>query len=129
MLSQNATVTVDVGLFSGRRNPQLTLSEEATLRLLALLRETLHAEATAPPKQMRLGRYYGFMITLSEGLVGDLHCAKHIAVYDRVLSEQYDGHEQHWRDSAGLERFLLEQAQLSGLGSFLKRGGVEINQE
>ncbi|MCP4250858.1 MAG: hypothetical protein GY778_27790, partial [bacterium] len=61
-------VIATFGLFSGRPNPELPLDPEAARKLGELAAAVRGAEASPPPRPVRLGEYYGIEI----GTPGDL---------------------------------------------------------
>jgi hypothetical protein len=72
------------------------------------------AEEIHPPPAAGLG-YRGFLV---RGVsVGDRPAE--FNVFRRVVTEQLGTRTRHWRDTAGVERWLLEQARRLGHGAVL----------
>jgi hypothetical protein len=120
MESQKEAITAQIGLFSGRPNPVLSLAGEAVEQFVKLVQATIGKEPIHPPPPPRLGYYYGFLVVASRsGLPAELN------VYYGVVTEGEGRDQKHWRDVAGVERFLIVQAYQQGYGELLEKVGVE----
>jgi len=108
-------VEVQLDVFSGRPNPCWTLSGESVRTLEQMLGGLQPDRAPEPPG---LG-YRGILVVGPE---------IELRAFDSVLTLKRDGTERSFRDTAGLENRLLEQAREHGFGELLsaaaQRGGA-----
>lgn len=125
MESTKEAITGIIGLFSGQPNPELTLTGEVVKEFADLVKAAVGKEPTHPPPAPRLGCYYGFLVQVPNGLVKRLELAAEFSVYYGVITERKAREEKHWRDTAKVERFLINQAYKQGYGELLKKVGVK----
>lgn len=117
--------TAVIGVFSGRPNPEMSLSGETAEELANLVKTTIGQESIHPPPPPQLGYYYGFLVQLPKDLAKRFGLPEEFNVCHGVLTERIDREQKHWRDVAKVERFLINQAYKQGHGDLLKKVGVE----
>ena len=117
-------IIVRVGVFSGRPNPEVTLSGELADELARRARATIGKEPTDPPPPPQLGSYYGFLIQSPAEVVKRLRLPAEFSVYKGVLTEHTGRQQLHWRDVGAVEPFLIEQAFRQGHGDLLQERGI-----
>ncbi len=94
--------------------------EEFVKRLQGILgQESIHA-----PPAPRLGYYYGFRVISPKALAEKFEAPAEFRVYHGVITTSEGKKECHWRDLAGLENFLVEQAYEQGYGEMLAKVGM-----
>lgn len=121
MASEPNVITAAAGIFSGRPNPEMTLSGVDATTLAQRVREARGKEANHPPPQAKLGFYYGFQVWAPKHLASELGIPESFNVFAGVITQQ-SGREQHyWRDVSGVEEFLLTTAYARGHGELLDR--------
>ncbi len=118
-------INVTLGVYSGRPNPSLELSDNEANEFAGLARTALDGEPTAPPPPPQLGRFYGFYIETPADMQKRLRLPAQLSVYSGVVTEKQDRELRHWRDVANLERFLIKCAQRGGHSELLAKVGVE----
>jgi hypothetical protein len=123
-----AEITATVGIFSGRPNPEISLTGEAAERLAESVKEAIGREPAPPPAPARLGFYYGFVVRSPRDLARRLGLPEEFRVYQGVLTERMGREPRHWRDIAEVERKLIEQAYQQGYGEMLQRVGVDVSE-
>jgi hypothetical protein len=117
---ESTTRTVRLLIYSGRPDPEWPVGSDELPALLDLLRRVVGAEEIHPPPAVGLG-YRGFLV---RGLsLGDRPAD--FNVLRRVVTERSGTRTRHWRDTAGVERWLLEQARRLGHGAVLDSEGIE----
>ena len=127
MESNETTITVTIGLFSGHPNPKLSLNAEAVEKLAELVKTTRGKKTSPAPPSPRLGHYYGFFLQAPQALAKRLELPSEFAVYNGVITEGKGREKKHWRDVARIEQFLLEQAREQGYKELLEMvGGEEL---
>ena len=114
-----------IGLFSGRPNPRLSIGGPALEELTELLKATIGREPIHPPPPATLGKYYGFILETPPEVARRQSLPARLRVYAGVVTEVEDHRERHWRDTGGVERFLLRVAFEQGYGDVLQHVGVE----
>jgi len=117
-------ITVTIGIFSGRPNPELKLSGELAEKFASLIKATIGREPIHAPPPPKLGFYYGFTVQAARELASRLACPAELYIYHGVVSEGKGREQKHWRDVANSERFLIEQAFREGHGALLEKVGV-----
>jgi len=127
-MEQAEGITVRVGIFSGRPNPEMTFTDDAAETIANLLREAIGSNPTHAQPRPKLGQYHGFIITLSPHLAKRFGLPAHASIYEGVIAEPGSKAESGWRDVAGLERYLLEQAVRHEYGELLERVGVDTSE-
>ena len=124
-MASGYVVTVEIGLFSGRRNPQLSLTGEPLQRFAASVKTAIGKEPIHPPPAPRLGHYYGFFVRPSGDVAARLQLPPELDVYSGVLTERRGKEAKHWRDVDRVEQFLINQAFEQGYGGLLEKTGVQ----
>ncbi len=127
MKPQEDAIVVSVGLFSGRPNPEIVMSGDAASQIAERLRASIGKEATAPPPPPRLGFFYGFYLQAPARLARELGVPESFSVYSGVITEAGKREQRHWRDTAGLESFLMAAALREGHGELLEKAGVSAS--
>ena len=117
-------ITVTMGIFSGRPNPQLSLTGAPAEEFAGLVKATIGKEPIHPPPPPKLGFYYGFVVETPRELAARLALPAALGIYHGVLTEGKGREQKHWRDTANVERFLTEHAYKQGLGELLEKVGV-----
>lgn len=117
-------ITVTIGIFSGRPNPELFLTGGVVGELAPLVKTTIGKERIHPPPSPRLGHYYGFLLHVPEELARRFELPVEFSVYSGVLTARAGREQTHWRDAAKVERFLFDQAYKQGFGDLLERVGA-----
>jgi hypothetical protein len=128
MATQQDAITAAVGIFSGRPNPEVQLTGDSAQALARLVKSDIGKEPTSPPATPRLGFYYGFAVRMAAELARSLGLPPQFSVYQGVLTEPIERGQRHWRDVAGVEEFLLDQAHQQGHTDLLRMVGVERQQ-
>jgi hypothetical protein len=116
-----ASVDVRLLIFSGRPDPQWTVEGDALQELVERARAAVGGEPACPPQPGGLG-YRGFLIRHDEDA---LELPRELAVFHGVVAERPGPRASHWRDAAGLERWLLDQARQQGHGEILAAAGAQ----
>lgn len=129
MESKKDSITPILGVFSGRPNPELSLTGELVEKFASLVKATLGKEAIHPPPSPRLGCYYGFLVQIPKELAKRLELPTQFKVYHGVITEGEGREKKHWRDTAQVERFLINEANKQGHGELLEDFGVEKPKE
>jgi hypothetical protein len=117
-------LTVEIGLFSGRRNPRMELAGETLDRFTASVGRAIGREAIHPPPPPRLGHYYGFFVRAPGDVAERRQLPSELDVYSGVVTERRGAVARHWRDVSGVEQFLIDQAFEQGHGQLLEKTGV-----
>jgi hypothetical protein len=118
-------ISVSVGLFSGRPNPEIVITGEAASTLAERLRSSIGKESTHPPPPPRLGFFYGFYLQVPAKLAKELEVPENFSVYSGVITEQGQREQRYWRDTGGVELFLMETAFQQGHGELLEKAGAQ----
>lgn len=122
-------ISVKIGVFSGRPNPELSLRGEVAAKVVSMLKTTLGRESIHPPPSPRLGYYYGFLVQISKEMAKQLEIPMEFNVYHGVITEvrarAKPEEQKHWRDVKQIEKFLLDLAYEQGFGKLLEEFGVE----
>lgn len=126
-MEQNEGITVRVGIFSGRPNPEMTLVDDTADTAANMLREAIGSQPTHPQPRPKLGSFHGFQLTIAPRLAREYGLPAHASVYEGVIAEPESKSDAGWRDVAGLERFLLQHAVRSDYGDLLERVGVDTS--
>ena len=124
MESDRDAITGIIGIFSGHRNPELSLTGETVKEFADLMHKTVGKEPIHPPPPARLGYYYGFFIHAPKELAKRFDLPSDFSLYHGVITERKGREKKHWRDVAGVEQFLINQAREQGYGELLEKGGV-----
>jgi hypothetical protein len=119
------TVVVEIGVFSGRKNPAFELDAEAAKDLASRCRDVIGRHAIHPPPPPKLGEFYGFSVTVPKTLQKDLGLPQNIRVVHGVLTTVEDRKETHWKDEANIEGRLANLARRQDRGEFLDLVGYK----
>lgn len=112
---------VGIGLFSGRPNPEMRLTDDRAAQLAELLQGSVGKERTNPPPAARLGEFYGFLVQLPPRRAKELGLPPRASVYSGVVTDLTEPKPVHWRDTSGVERFLTRSAYEQDFGELLGR--------
>jgi hypothetical protein len=107
-------------IFSGRPDPEWTVGASELEELVGLLKGVVGGEPIHPPPAGGLG-YRGFLV---RGAPLGQRPAD-VTVFRGVITEQAGARAAHWRDTRGIERWLLDQARKKGHGQLLEAEGIE----
>jgi|ERR1041385_2914811 hypothetical protein len=118
-------ITVSVGLFSGRPNPEIVMAGQQAAQIAERVRVSVGKEPASPPPPPRLGSFYGFYLQAAPQLAKQLGVPENFSVYSGVITERTKREQRHWRDTAGLESFLMAAARDEGHGELLERAGAQ----
>jgi hypothetical protein len=118
-------IVVQIGVFSGRPNPEMSLTDEAAVEFADLVKSALGQEPIHPPPPPKLGKFYGFLVQVPEQKVRALDLPSRVNIFSGVLTDMTSREQTHWRDTVGLERFLLHLAYERGFGELLEKVGLE----
>lgn len=122
---EDSAGTIRLFIYSGRPDPEWKLEATDLKGLQELLREVAGGESTHPPPPGGLG-YRGFLVrgvsTADEG-------SSDFEVFRSVVTERRGTRVKHWRDTHGLERWLLDQARQQGHGKVLDDEGLSSEAE
>lgn len=106
--------TVTLLIFSGRSNPEWVVRGEEADHLSDLVTTAVSGDETDPPAEPGLG-YQGFLVRVLNGATAPLQAH----VYADVVAELAGDATRYWRDTAGCESWLLEQAAREGMEELL----------
>src|SRR5437879_5933153 len=120
MESQEQPVSVRLLVFSGRPDPEWSLDEMAAAGLTERVQKTVGGESIHPPPAGGLG-YRGFLVN-TKGQEPSLPAQ--FLIFHGVLVEQPGPQAAYWRDSGGVEEFLLTEARQRGFDKMLDALGV-----
>jgi hypothetical protein len=115
------TLSVRLMIFSGRRDPEFAIEEDALDDLTTRVAAAIEGDEAAPPPDVGLG-YRGFRVTNPEGLEG---APPEFTVFRGVLSVGSEPSVRHVRDRSSVEAFLIAKARDNGLGGILAAAGIE----
>jgi hypothetical protein len=114
------SVTVRLLIFSGRPDPEWTISTEEWTNLLAQARGDSDRARVQPAPTGGLG-YRGFEV-YSPSTRTDL--PRVVAINRGVVTEQSEAQALSWQDASSLEQQLLNQARQQGYGNLLDSLGL-----
>jgi hypothetical protein len=117
-------IVVKIGLFSGRENPEMKLTDGVASQFAELVKSTMGKEPIHPPPHPKLGEFYGFLVQVPEQKVNELGLPVQAIIFSGVLTDMTRRKEAHWRDMAGIEQFLIRLAYEQGFGDLLRKVGV-----
>jgi hypothetical protein len=124
MESDQPVITVDVGVYSGRPNPQFELREEEARALATALKAARTEQARHAPPQPKLGEFYGFLIHIPTALAKEFGLPEEVMVHFGMITDRVAQRVTHWQDRSGLEEQLIERAYSRGYGDVLEKRGV-----
>lgn len=126
MANEDEQITVKIGVFSGRENPDFPLDAAAQDEFANRMRSTIGTKPANPPAPPRLGQFYGFLVMVPAASARELDLPEAIEIRSGVVSPASPRTDNaHWQDAAGLEQFLIEQAVAAGHGEILQEYGIE----
>jgi hypothetical protein len=117
---QEQSVCVRLLIFSGRPDPEWSLGGTFVEPLAERVRKTIGGERIHPPPAGGLG-YRGFLVNC-KGQEPALPAQ--FLIFHGVLVEQPGPRAVYWRDSGGVEEFLLAEARQRGFDKMLEALGV-----
>lgn len=120
MSTSSSSVQVRLLIFSGRPDPEWAVEADALEVLSERVRATVGKERAHPTAPGGLG-YRGFLLQHEEA---ELDLPRHLVVFHGVIVERPGPAATHWRDVAGVEDWLLEDAWRRGHGEVLAEAGV-----
>ena len=110
-------------IYSGRADPEWSLTDEQAAHLAALADKATGAQAIHPVNVP--GGYRGFLVTLSSAAKPSGEIREQYLVCTKVLSRRdKSGQFADWLDVSGVERFLLHDAVEHGHGDVLRTLGA-----
>jgi hypothetical protein len=118
------SIIVRLLIFSGRPDPEWTISTEAWTDLLAQARSASGRERVQAAPTGGLG-YRGFEVYSSSSRA-DLPSV--VAVNRGVVTERSETQALSWQDVSSLEQQLLDQARQQGYGDLLDSPGVGLSE-
>lgn len=124
MASDKDGITVMVGLFSGRPNPEFTLTGKAADDFINLAKQGVGKEPANPPPAPRLGEFYGFFVKVPAERAKSAGLPAEFSIFKGVVTEQIGREAKHWRDAGNLEQNLIQRAYDAGHGDLLKMVGM-----
>lgn len=117
-------ITVRIGIYSGRPNPEMTLTEEMASQFTDLLKSTIGKEPIHPLSHPKLGEFYGFLVQIPDDKIKLSGLPEQVSIVNGVLTSVTKKEQSHWRDVSGIEQFLIRMAYKKGFGDLLKRLNV-----
>lgn len=114
-------MVVKIGLFSGRPNPEMKLTDEMASQFADLVKLTVGKEPIHPPPPPKLGEFYGFLVQVPDQKAKELGLPVQATVFSGVLTDMTQKKQAYWRDEAGIERFLTRLAYEQGFGDLLRK--------
>lgn len=114
-------MVIKIGLFSGRPNPEMKLTDEMASQFADLVKLTVGKEPIHPPPPPKLGEFYGFLVQVPDQKAKELGLPVQATVFSGVLTDMTQKKKAYWRDKAGIERFLTRLAYEQGFGDLLRK--------
>ena len=126
MTDEGELITVKIGVFSGRENPEFLLDEKSAGRFIELMRSILGGEPATPLRAPKLGEFYGFLISMPGKMARERDLPESVEVRENVVTAAASRDKAtHLHDGAGLLPFLIGLAYEAGHGEVLQEYGVE----
>lgn len=126
MAEHEGKIKVQVGVFSGRRNPEFVMGPSAEAQFGEMMRAVIGVEPANSPGSPKLGEFYGFLVTVPAEMVRELDLPEFSEIWRGVVTlATPHANNGHWRDTAGVEAFLIEQALEAGHGEIMREYGIE----
>jgi hypothetical protein len=119
MTTPSRSVPVRLLIFSGRPDPEWIVEGDALDALAERARAAVGKERAYPPQPGGLG-YRGFLVR--NEAVPDL--PSEFLVFHGAIIERPGPAARYWRDAAGLEEWLLDEARRHGHREVLAAAGV-----
>lgn len=110
---KEATMRVELHIFSGRPDPFWELSEEEAAELAKRLAGLPYTHQ--PPRPGGLG-YRGFSVSNATASAG---LPMRVSVFDGVIVSFEGGKTTYYKDTNNIEPWLLDQARKQGYGEIL----------
>lgn len=129
MNPEKDAISVKIGIFSGRPNPEFSVKGKLIQKLVNMLETTLGKESIHPPPLPRLGDFYGFMVNIPENTAKKFDIPNQFKIYHGVITEIKPKKPKYWRDIKRIEQFLLSLAYEEGYGELLVDFGIEKPKE
>lgn len=117
-MQQRRAVTIRLMVYSGRPDPEWEADAAEIDALAERAARAVGGEPSNAPPAGGLG-YRGFLIRS-----GDPRLPRELTVFRGVVTEHDGRAARHWRDNAGLEELLIEQAAAHDQGAVLAALGV-----
>ena len=117
-------ILVKIGLFSGRPNPEMKLTDDMASQFADLVKSTVGKEPIHPPPPPKLGEFYGFFVQVPDQKVKELGLPAQASIFSGVLTDMTQQKQAHWRDVAGIERFLTRLDYEQDFGDLLRKVDV-----
>lgn len=124
MESGEDIITAIAGVFSGRRNPEVVLRGADAAQLAERLHAAVGRERSHPPPPPKLGVFYGFEVHTPAKLARELGVPENVNVFAGVVTDERGREQHHWRDTGGVEEYLLAKAWEQGHGELLEKVGA-----
>ena len=124
MEGNKEVILVNIGLFPGMPNPEMKLTDDMASQFADLVKSTVGKEPIQPPPRSKLGEFYGFLVQVPDRMSKELGLPAWAIIFRGVLTEKSQREQWHWRDVAGIERFLTRLAYEQGFGELLQKWGV-----
>lgn len=129
MANEDKIIKAQIGVFSGRENPEITLGGDAQRRFAEMVQATVGKESIHPPGPPKLGTFYGFLVRVPPELADEMSLPQSLEIRDGVVSVLAREKTEHWRDIARLEDFLIGLAFEQGHGEILGMLGIKPRQK
>jgi hypothetical protein len=120
MTMPSRSVAVRLLIFSGRPDPEWSVEGDALDALAERVRPAVGRERAYPPQPGGLG-YRGFLVR-NEDAIPEL--PSEFLVFHGAIIERPGAAARYWRDAAGLEEWLLDDARRRGHGEILAAAGA-----
>jgi hypothetical protein len=120
MSTPGSSVQVRLLIFSGRPDPEWGVDAAALEALSERVRAAVGKERAYATEPGGVG-YRGFLLQHEEA---ELDLPRHLVVFHGVIIERPGPAATYWRDVAGVEDWLLEDAWRRGHGEVLAEAGV-----
>jgi hypothetical protein len=116
---------IKIGLYSGRPNPEIELTEEMASQLAERVKSTIGKEKLPSPAPPKLGEFFGFLIITPPEKAKKLGIPQYASVNRKIFAEQVDKKEECWYDVGGIEDYLIELSYEKGFGEDLKQFNIK----
>jgi hypothetical protein len=120
MTTPSRSVPVRLLIFSGRPDPEWSVDGDALDALAERARAAVGKERAYPPQPGGLG-YRGFLVRNDEAVP---ELPSEFLVFHGAIIERPGAAARYWRDAAGLEEWLLDDARRRGHGEILAAAGA-----
>jgi hypothetical protein len=120
MTPAGGSVQVRLLIYSGRPDPEWRVEADGLETLSDRVRAAVGKERAYPIEPGGLG-YRGFLLRHEET---ELDLPRHLVVFHGVIIERPGPAAKYWRDVAGAEDWLLQEAWRRGHGEILTEASV-----